>query len=195
MKKIIIIKVLLTSVAIIISIIHICYPQLKIDSITLGLFIVAVLPWLAPIFKSVELPGGMKFELQDFKEIEEKADKAGMIERSPNKNGKEYSFLLVAKEDPKLALAGLRIELEDKLRKLALKNDIDMSYKGLRQIMEVLSDHDLITFDERSVLSDMAGMLNSAVHSEGEALNYSSVSWALDVGTRILDGLEKRLNS
>jgi len=194
-RKITIIKTLSTSVAIIISIVHIYYPDIKVDSITLSLLVIAVLPWLAPIFKSVELPGGMKFELQDFKEIEEKADKAGMIDKDARNadHPKEYTFQIVAKEDPKLALAGLRIELEEKLRKIAYKNDLDMSHKGLGQMMKMMSENNLITIDERVVLADMVGLLNAAVHSKREKYDYSNVSWALDVGSKVLNSLDKRL--
>jgi len=193
MKHITIIKIIITVIATILALIHIFKPDLKVDSITLGLLVVAVLPWLAPIFKSVELPGGMKFELQEFKEIVEKADKAGMIEKDTQPvNPVEYTYQLVAKEDPKLALAGLRIELEDKLRKIALKNNIITNNKGLGNLMRVLSSHDLITNEERAVLADLVGMLNAAVHSEVDKFEYSNISWALDVGTKILNSLEKR---
>jgi len=171
------------------------YPSIKVDSITLGLLVVAVLPWLAPIFKTVELPGGMKFELQDFKEIEEKANKAGMIEKDVRDiKTSEYTYQLVAKDDPKLALAGLRIELEEKLRKIAYKNNLDMNHKGLGQILRVLSAHSLITSDESAVLSDMVGLLNAAVHSEEEKYDFRNVSWVLDVGTQVLNSLNKRLS-
>ena len=195
MKKITIIKILSTSVAVILSIIHMYYPSIRVDSITLGLLVVTVLPWLTPIFKSVELPGGMKFELQEFKEIEEKADKAGLIGKDVRDlNTVEYTYQLVAKDDPKLALAGLRIELEDKLRKIAYKSGIAANHKGLGQILKALSAYELITMDEHAVLSDMVGILNSAVHSEEDKYDFRNVSWALDVGTKVLNSLNKRIN-
>lgn len=195
MKNITFIKISTTLIALILTIVHMYYPSIKVDSITLGLLVVAVLPWLAPIFKTVELPGGMKFELQDFKEIEEKANKAGMIEKDVRDiKTSEYTYQLVAKDDPKLALAGLRIELEEKLRKIAYKNNLDMNHKGLGQILRVLSAHSLITSDESAVLSDMVGLLNAAVHSEEEKYDFRNVSWVLDVGTQVLNSLNKRLS-
>ncbi|MEB3104086.1 hypothetical protein [Ferviditalea candida] len=194
LRNITLIKTLTTLLAVVLVLIHIFFPDLKVDSITLGLLVVAVLPWLAPLFKSVELPGGMKFELQDFKEIEEKADKAGMFDKDIQPTNQiEYTFQLVAKEDPKLALAGLRIELEDKLRKLAYENDLDTKYKGLGNLLKILSSHDLITFEERSVLADMVRMLNAAVHCEVDRFEYSNVSWALELGIKILNSLNKRI--
>lgn len=37
---------------------HIIWPDLSIDTITLALFIIAIIPWLAPLIKSLELPSG-----------------------------------------------------------------------------------------------------------------------------------------
>jgi hypothetical protein len=45
---------------------HVWKPDLKIDSITIVLLIVAVLPWVQPLIKSIELLG-VKLELQDLK--------------------------------------------------------------------------------------------------------------------------------
>jgi hypothetical protein len=46
---------------------HLIFPELAIDYITLTLIIVAIIPWLAPIFKSLEFPGGWKIEFQEMK--------------------------------------------------------------------------------------------------------------------------------
>jgi hypothetical protein len=44
----------------------------KIDGVTLGLVVLAALPWLAPIIKSIELPGVGEIELQEMKaQVEE----------------------------------------------------------------------------------------------------------------------------
>ncbi|HBQ5984467.1 TPA: hypothetical protein L9A40_002313 [Klebsiella pneumoniae] len=59
--------------------IHVIWPHLAIDAITLGLIVVALLPWLAPIVKSVELPGGLKVELQEIKETTERVKNVGFL--------------------------------------------------------------------------------------------------------------------
>lgn len=187
-------KIIISIAAVLISTAHLIWPDVKIDSITLGLIIIAILPWLAPIFKSVELPGGMKFELQDFQKIEEKAEKAGLLAHESEVKNNEYSFQTIAKEDPLLALAGLRIELEKRLRNYAEMNQLDVNRKGFGQIIKVLSEHELINFDERGILNDLAGTLNHVVHSDIDSLDYRTVQWALDVGPRIIKTLEKRIN-
>lgn len=57
---------LITVASLILVGVHLYWPNLKIDGITLGLLAFAVLPWLRSIIKSVELPGGLKVELQNY---------------------------------------------------------------------------------------------------------------------------------
>jgi hypothetical protein len=64
---------LLTVVALGAAALHIVAPDVRIDAITLGLLVLAALPWLAPLIKSIEIPGVGKVELQ---EIERKVEEA-----------------------------------------------------------------------------------------------------------------------
>ena len=53
--------------------IHIAWPDLEIDTLTVGLLLIASLPWLRPNIKSIELPGSYKVEVQELKkEVEER---------------------------------------------------------------------------------------------------------------------------
>jgi hypothetical protein len=54
--------------ALLIAAVHLVWPGLEIDAVTLVLLAIAAVPWLAPIFKSIELPGGWKFEYQQIQE-------------------------------------------------------------------------------------------------------------------------------
>ena len=60
-------RYIVTSGALLLILIHLVWPKLAIDAITIVLFVTAFLPWLAPIFKSLELPGGWKFEFQELR--------------------------------------------------------------------------------------------------------------------------------
>ena len=62
MKEIRIIQIVITIVSLSFIVGHLIFPSIKIDSITISLLIIAVIPWLFPLFKSLELPGGFKFE-------------------------------------------------------------------------------------------------------------------------------------
>ena len=57
-------KVVVTAVAVAGMVGHLVWPDLKIDAVTLGFLLLALVPWLAPIIKSIEVPGVGKVELQ-----------------------------------------------------------------------------------------------------------------------------------
>src|SRR5262249_17209116 len=52
------IHIAITAVAVLLGIGHFVWPDKKIDAKTLGLLVVAILPWLGSVFKSLELPSG-----------------------------------------------------------------------------------------------------------------------------------------
>jgi hypothetical protein len=55
---------IITIVALLAVIAHIVRPTMMIDNVTIWLLVIAFIPWLAPIVKSIEW-GGAKIELQD----------------------------------------------------------------------------------------------------------------------------------
>ena len=86
-------QVCITIFSIAIAAVHLLWPTAAIDGITLTLILVAVLPWVAPLFKSVELPGGVKVEFQELEKARERADKAGLLVKPQTaKQLPEYSF-------------------------------------------------------------------------------------------------------
>src|SRR5712691_13469752 len=121
--------------ALAIALVHLLWPTLAIDAITLALLVIALLPWLAPIFKSLEFPGGWKVEFQDLQKAAERAEKAGLLAPQPELPSAEFTFQQVAESDPNLALAGLRIEIEKRLASLADKHGIERRGRGLGQLL------------------------------------------------------------
>ena len=59
-------------------------PTLNIDSIALGLLVVAVLPWFADLLDSAELPGGWKIAFTDLEKQQ----------REQGKQIKQLNFLI-----------------------------------------------------------------------------------------------------
>ncbi len=105
-------QIAVSLVALIVAAIHVWRPALAVDGITLVLLLAAAVPWVLPLFKSLELPGGWKVEFQDLQNTERRAQNAGLLDESPAVVPEhEYSFQVVADEDPNLALAGLRIDI------------------------------------------------------------------------------------
>jgi hypothetical protein len=94
-------QIAISLVALVIGLVHVVWPTLTIDAITVILILIAILPWLGPIFKSVELPGGVKVEFQDLEKTTEKAERVGLLApTSPAAPGPQYSFQQVASIDP-----------------------------------------------------------------------------------------------
>jgi hypothetical protein len=182
----------ITIAAIIFVAVHLIWPNLAIDAVTLTLIIVAILPWLAPLFKSVELPGVVKVEFQDLQQAREKADRAGLLSAPADAASlPRYSFQLVADEDPNLALAGLRIEVERRLVQIAESHGQPTVRQSAGALLRRLAELQLITGQEQSVLADMLGLLNSAVH--GAAVDGRAAEWAMEVGPRLLRSLEDKV--
>jgi hypothetical protein len=59
-------RLIITIVALVLASVHVWKPMLKIDSTTIILLVVCVLPWLQPLVKTIELLG-IKLELQELK--------------------------------------------------------------------------------------------------------------------------------
>ena len=85
--------------ALLMLVVHNILPSLTIDTISVTLLFLAMIPWLAPLFKSIELPGGWKFEFKDFERARQKADEVGLLAKSPDtKSEPRYSFQLAARK-------------------------------------------------------------------------------------------------
>lgn len=188
-----IIKSLITIGALFIILIHVRWPTLSIDGITITLLIIAIIPWLGLIFKSLEFPGGWKIEYQEFIRARNDADKVGLLTAGATPPGNiEYSFQRVAKEDPKLGLAGLRLEIETTLREIANSNGIIIERESVGALLRILRDRHLLSFNQQSVLADMVGLLNAAVH--GRDIDNRTAEWALDIGPNLLNTLKSKIS-
>jgi hypothetical protein len=174
--------------ALAIALIHLFWPTLAIDAISLTLLVIALLPWLAPIFKSLEFPGGWKVEFPELQKAAARAEEAGLLAPSQAPTPSEFTFQRIVEEDPNLALAGLRIEIEKRLVKLAEKHGIESRSRGLGQLLRILTERQVLDNQARSVLADMVGLLNSAVH--GATVDPRATDWAISVGPRLLKALD-----
>lgn len=182
------IQISISVVALIFAGIHLAWPDLAIDTITLSFLILAALPWIAPLLKSVELPGGVKIEFKDLEKTRLKAEKVGLLAEPA-----EYKFQLMAEEDPSLALAGLRIEIEKRLKQIAEAKGLPIQRKGVGTLLRLLREKDVLTHEQYGVLAEMVGLMNSAVH--GASVDSRAAEWAMEVGPRILKALDDKLES
>lgn len=193
-------QIFITISAILVGLTHLLFPDLKIDAIFITLIIVAIIPWLEPLLKSVELPGGLKVEFQDLKKIEDEAKKAGLIkpetensqkEPSTNVNSETYSFIEIAEKNQELALVGFRIEVEKRLRNLADKYSIESNKFSITKLIDALNNKEIITNAETKSLKDIIHTLNYAAH--GMDYDIRNANWVIENGPKILESLDEKL--
>ncbi|WP_035673270.1 lysozyme inhibitor LprI family protein [Flavobacterium sp. 83] len=192
-------QIFITVSAILVGLIHLFFPNLKIDAIFITLIIIAIIPWLEPLLKSVELPGGLKVEFQDFKKLEEEAIKAGLIKSDGKTEIKEitttnsdtFSFIEIAEQNEELALVGFRIEIEKRLRSLADKYSIESNRYSVTRLIEALAKEEILTIAEKTSLLDIISTLNKASH--GMEYDQRSANWVIENGPKILDSLDEKL--
>ncbi len=186
-------KVIASLIALSAAAARVFLPGSNVDLTTTILIIIAALPWLAELIDTAELPGGWKFKFRStLRETTRKAEEIGLAAPTLTKSEENrYSFELVGLEDPNLALAGLRIEIERRLRSIAESNGVSAQMMGLGGLLNALSRQRLLDEQERGIIADLTGLLNGAVH--GGKVDNQSASWALDLGKKILKTLDSRV--
>jgi hypothetical protein len=184
-------KIIITSVAIGVAAIHLWRPELHIDAITFGLIVLAILPWINKLIKKAEFPGGWKVEFQDVQAAGEKVTRSQTVE-ARLAQAPTPSYVEISDRDPNLALVGLRIEIERRLRQLARQSGLEEN----RPLMYMIGDlRKLGVLDASSVagLQELVMAGNQAAH--GAEVERSAAEWAIDFGPRVLAALDAKLNT
>ena len=183
-------KTAITVGALLVFAIRLVFPSLPIDAISLGLLVIAVLPWLSSLIKSAELPGLGKIEFQDVKSAVDKIESIEASGPADSSSENQASYLAIAEQNPSLALVGLRIEIEKRLRALSEKAGIPKS-RPLTQLTHDLAERNLLT--QRSVggLLDLITLGNQAAH--GVEVSEDAAYSAVEFGPEILRTLDSKL--
>lgn len=176
--------------ALVLALIHILFPQLEIDEITIALIIIAIIPWFAPLLRRLELPGGVKIEFKDVKSATEKITGGAQIR--PLTLSREVStFQQIAEIDPNLSLVALRIEIEKRLRNLAEKHSLDTKRRSLGQLLTELQRREILPLRVASGLQELMAFGNQSAH--GAEVSTEAASWALNKGPEVLGFLDEML--
>ena len=162
------------------------WPDVKIDAISIGLFVVALIPWMTSLVESMKFPGGWEIKLRD---IEEAGRKVTEI-RPTVEEAELPKFMAVAEQDPNLALVALRIEVENRLRALAEKHSIS-SRGSLSQLNRELQRRDVLNKTAFHGLQEIVMAGNRAAH--GASVEPSLSDWAFTNGSAILSILDDEL--
>jgi hypothetical protein len=102
----------------------------------------------------------------------------------------EPLFARIATEDPNLALAGLRIEIEKEMRNLASRHEIGVEGKSIGQLAKVLTQQRVFGARAYLAIADLTNLLNNAVH--GAKVEPESVAWAIGEGVQLLESLRSK---
>lgn len=78
-------SVTVTLAAFALGVLHHAHPDVELDAMTVFLFLIAIAPWVSPIIKNIELPGGWKVEFRDLRreiraELKQEAAKVEKLE-------------------------------------------------------------------------------------------------------------------
>jgi hypothetical protein len=65
-------KIVISLIALVLIAVRLKWPNTKVDTVTIGLLVVALLPWIAVLVESAELPGGWKVRFRELKNEQEK---------------------------------------------------------------------------------------------------------------------------
>lgn len=183
-------KLVISSAAIVIIAVRIWKPDLKIDVITFGLIIVAILPWFSELIESAKFPGGWEVKFRDLREAGEKVTGNASLEASKSTGAAPPSFMAIAQHDPNLALVGLRIEIEKRLREYAIKHGIDEN-RSLSILLRELTRREVLPREAVGGLQELIHAGNRAAH--GAYVQDGVAEWAIETGPRILAVLDAHL--
>jgi len=191
-------KIIITIIGVSLATAHLIFPDIKIDLITVFLVAIAIIPWVESLFKSVELPGGLKLEFQDLERIELEAKESGLINKESEDiqnlelEDKDYVFVELAQNNPSLALVSLRIEIEKRLRQIAEKYSVENRQYSMSRQLQTLTEKGIITPQENSTLRDMLHTLNQAAH--GIEFDQRTADWIIENGPLIVNSLESKMD-
>lgn len=184
-------KLLVSAIALAALVVRIAFPDLGLDAVSLGLLALAVLPWLSPLIKSAELPGGVKIEFQDVAAAAQKVATGSRHDLRGIDHVAEPSFVAIAEQDPSLALVALRIEIEKRLRQIAERSDLPPS-RPLTQLSRDLEAKQVLSHESMSGLRELVTLGNQAAH--GVEVSRAAAFSAVEYGPKVLSVLDAKLS-
>ena len=194
--NVVIVRWAITLVFIGAAVAHTIVPFVTVDSVTITLLAMACIPWAGRLFTKLEIPGLLKVEGEALEKAGDRIVESGLVPIADASNGKQgkqhvYAFEAVAGGDPNIVLAGLRIELEKRLREIAKSRGLGEERRALHRVIDDLARRSIIRREEARAIADILPLLNRAVH--GAAVDRAALEWALDFGPPLLDALEEHL--
>lgn len=188
--------------------VHLKWPNLPIDSITITLFAIAILPWLIPYAKSIEIPNILRIDLAEAKAAIDKITNKDVTVtpatleinatlNKPSIRSKSDDIFTnlenISYTDPNLALVGFRIELEKKISSIFEKKIGSDKMMPLSRMVKILQDKNIIPSEIASGMKDLIGLGNKAAH--GHIVELETAELVLTHGPRIFEELDNISNT
>lgn len=118
------------------------------------------------------------------------AKSAGLLSASFD-CGETPTYIEIASANPELSMAGLRIEIERLLRKLAKHHQILMNRRTkLWRIVDLLQEKDIFTTDQAEILHRVLKELHKPAH--GDRVHPDASRWVVRFGPPLLANLQQR---
>lgn len=147
----------------------------KVDLISISILFILSIPFVAQFLKKAKFPGAefeFKEEIRETQKLVdlsvEKAkenESAGIGNVLKFETFKLYGIRELLDSDPVLALAGLRIEIERKLKLAAHFLDIPINKRySILKMLEVFNKNEFLSSDQINALRNIVTMCNEAIH-------------------------------
>ena len=188
----IVVKALASIVFALCAILRIVVVTIVIDATTIILLVLAFAPWFIEHIKAVEITGVGKVELdKDRKRIEENSKDLPEIDLE-DKDFRKYTFYNLRHEDLTLALAGMRIKIEEIMRDILINADIGYENKhgGIKASTQLLYNNGIIDGKQQHLSFEMLKVLNKAIHTQLTPKDYDACEWIFESGMKFLVHLD-----
>jgi hypothetical protein len=178
---------------------HIRYPSLSIDMTVAVLLFLLLIVWILPYVKSFTLPGGAGIELREKVDDAERklagtnplhnSEKRMLVNKEPTISEPTVTRDQLLEQDPSLALASLRIELEGLLRDVGRTRSLFFPRGlGMAQMVDALEQRKTLTTEIASALRDVVYVCNEAIH--GTNVAFDTARRTLNAGQTIVNALK-----
>src|SRR6266480_2932523 len=176
---------------------HTILPSTTVDTTTLGLLALIVFILLLPYVSEIGLPGGGHITLGSLRQVRDAVNRlpvqasvgqgvVGPTEISPR--GEVWRRVLA--EDVHIALAGLRIEIESRLQKLA-GTRASGKFEGALGLVSLLQSERVLTPIEADAIRSVIKVCNEAVHARH--ISAEAAQETADLGEFVLRLLNAKL--
>lgn len=164
----------------------------KVDSLTVLIFFILAIPFVAYYLKKAKFPGG-EFEFKDeIRETEKYVQLSVEQAKEAESTGKKIFLLFetfklsdvreILVSDPVLALAALRIEIEKKL-KLLCEFFERPAKLPISNYIEILREEEILSSEQIIALRKIVSMCNKAIH--GSLISEEEASEIVDLAEKL----------